>query len=184
MTLLRAGLLRGATIVLCGDARPAVGRELERLGARCAPFDHGLDEEAAEAWARERAPLHALVYDAAGAFGQGSADGLLASFERGWVPIRATVNGAVIPGAEGGKIVLLTPAASAGPHAEAARSALENLARTLSVEWARHAITVTAIAPGAATSDDEVAGLVAFLLSPAGDYYSGCRYELGAVEVG
>jgi len=107
MTLLRADLLRGATIVLCGDARPAVGRELERLGARCAPFDHGLD-----------------------------------------------------------------------------RSALENLARTLSVEWARHAITVTAIAPGAATSDEEVAGLVAFLLSPAGDYYSGCRFELGAVEVG
>ena len=66
--------------------------------------------------------------------------------------------------------------------AEAARAALENLARTLSAEWARYGITVTAIAPGRSTTDDEVASLVAFLTSVAGDYYSGCRFELGAIE--
>jgi hypothetical protein len=36
------------------------------------------------------------------------------------------------------------------------------------------------IAPGDATSDEELAELVCFLVSPAGDYLSGCRLELGA----
>ena len=36
-------------------------------------------------------------------------------------------------------------------HADAARAGLENLARTLSIEWARYAITLVAIAPGRAT---------------------------------
>jgi NAD(P)-dependent dehydrogenase (short-subunit alcohol dehydrogenase family) len=35
------------------------------------------------------------------------------------------------------------------------------------------------IAPGDASSADDVAALVAFLASPAGDYYSGCRFTLG-----
>ncbi len=63
----------------------------------------------------------------------------------------------------------------------AARAGLENLARTLSVEWARFAVRPVAILPGAATSSAEVAELVAFLVSPAGAYYSGCAFELGAV---
>jgi NAD(P)-dependent dehydrogenase (short-subunit alcohol dehydrogenase family) len=78
--------------------------------------------------------------------------------------------------------VLIAPAAGAGRYADATRAGLENLARTLSIEWARYGITVTAIAPGVATRDEDIALLVAFLLSPAGDYYSGCRFELGAVE--
>jgi NAD(P)-dependent dehydrogenase (short-subunit alcohol dehydrogenase family) len=53
------------------------------------------------------------------------------------------------------------------------------VARTLSIEWARYAITATMIAPGAASGDGDVAALVSFLCSPAGDYYSGCRFELG-----
>jgi citronellol/citronellal dehydrogenase len=79
----------------------------------------------------------------------------------------------------GGKIVLLAPPPDAGPHAEAARDALENLARTLSIEWARHGIRITAITPGTATTAGEVASLVAYLASPAGDYFSGCRFSLG-----
>ena len=68
------------------------------------------------------------------------------------------------------------------PHAEPARAALENLARTLSVEWARFGITTVAVTPGAATSDDELARLVAFICSPAGSYFSGCRFDLGLLE--
>ena len=68
-------------------------------------------------------------------------------------------------------------------YARAARAALENLARTLSVEWARHEITAVALWPGQHTTDAEVAELACFLLSPAGGYFSGCRFELGAVPV-
>ena len=74
----------------------------------------------------------------------------------------------------GGKVVLVAAAGDAPLQA-----ALENLARTLSIEWSRHEITPTAILPGEGTSDDEVAELVAFLASPAGDYYSGCAFSLG-----
>jgi hypothetical protein len=35
--------------------------------------------------------------------------------------------------------------------------------------------------PGNETSSAEVAELVAFLASPAGEYYSGCAFELGSV---
>ncbi len=73
-------------------------------------------------------------------------------------------------------IVLIAPRADA-----AARDGLENLARTLSVEWARRAMRVVAICPGPATSAQEVAELIAFLASAAGGYYSGCRFDLGAV---
>jgi NAD(P)-dependent dehydrogenase (short-subunit alcohol dehydrogenase family) len=47
-----------------------------------------------------------------------------------------------------GRLLFLAPAPDAGPHAPAARAALENLARTLSVEWARFGITAVAITPG------------------------------------
>ena len=62
------------------------------------------------------------------------------------------------------------------------RAGLENLARTLSVEWARFGITTVAVVPGAGTSDDQLAQLIAFLCSPAGAYYSGCRVDVGLVE--
>ena len=183
MTLLRDDLLSGAAIAIAGDVGAVVRGRLEQLGAQLERFDDALDEDAAEAWARGRPSLRAVVYDAAPAFGAGSADGLLVTVERGWIPIRAVVNGSLIPAGQGGKVVLLAPPVTAGPHAEAARGALENVARTLSVEWARYGIAVTAIAPGAATAEEEIAELVAFLVSPAGDYFSGCRFELGAVEV-
>ena len=67
----------------------------------------------------------------------------------------------------GGKLLLIAPPpCDAG--AEAARAGLENLARTLSIEWARYGIRTVAILPGEATEPDEVAELVAFLASLGG----------------
>ena len=76
-------------------------------------------------------------------------------------------------------------AARAAPrdaHRAAARSGLENLARTLGIEWARFGIRTVTVLPGAVTSEEEVAQLVAYLASPAGDYFSGCAITLGAVD--
>ena len=87
----------------------------------------------------------------------------------------------LIPAGRPGKVVLIGPRPAAGGFADAARAGLENLARTLSVEWARYGLTVTMIAPGLQTADRELADVVAYLVSEAGDYVTGCRIELGSV---
>ena len=84
-------------------------------------------------------------------------------------------------------------------HSSAARAAVENLTRVLSIEWARFGIRLTAVAPGPMATEtmmtkypkpvvegvagtvplqrlgteEEFAWLVAYLASPAGDYFSG-----------
>jgi NAD(P)-dependent dehydrogenase (short-subunit alcohol dehydrogenase family) len=181
MTILREQLLAGRAIALAGEVGDVIAHAVAALGARLERLDPLEDEEAAAQWARERSPLDALVCDAGGSFGAGEGNGLRAAIDTTWAAIRALATGALVEQERPAKIVLLAPRPDAGRYAPAARSALENLARTLSVEWARYGITAVAIAPGPATSEDEIAQLVAFLLSPAGEYYSGCRFELGSV---
>jgi NAD(P)-dependent dehydrogenase (short-subunit alcohol dehydrogenase family) len=164
MTVLRPGLLAGRTVSLVGEAS-AVRSCLIELGAR-------VESEASES-------VDAIVYDAAPAFGAGGQAGLRDASARGWTAIREVATGALIPHERGGKVVVIAPRPDAGAFAGAARAALENLARTLSVEWARYGITATVITPGNATTDDEIAQLVCFLVSRAGDYFSGCRFSLG-----
>jgi hypothetical protein len=91
-----------------------------------------------------------------------------------WDAIRAH---ALPPQATGRLIVLIAPPPG-DPHAAAARAGFETLARTLSIEWARHGTRPVAILPDAGTTDGELAELVAFLASRAGAYYSGCAFTL------
>jgi len=184
MALLRDSLLAGRRIVLAGSAAPALGPALAALRASLEPLavaELPPEEERVGEWARSRGPLDALVHDAAGAFGAGDQAGLCAALEEAWAAVREVATGALIDSPTPGRIVLIAPPADAGPLARAAAAGLENLARTLAVEWARHGLTAVLVAPGAHASQAEVGQVVAFLVSEAGGYFSGCRLELGAL---
>jgi cytosine/adenosine deaminase-related metal-dependent hydrolase len=98
------------------------------------------------------------------------ADGARAALDDAWDAIRAHK----LPPSPG-LIVLLSPP-PANAHAHAARAGLENLARTLSTEWARHETRVVAVHQNA--HPHQAAELVAFLASEAGAYYAGCAFTL------
>jgi NAD(P)-dependent dehydrogenase (short-subunit alcohol dehydrogenase family) len=168
MTLLRPGLLDGRTVVLAGDVPAGVRDELSSLGATVRTYHEETDEERALEWARGAAPVDAVVCSSGGGLGD---------VEHAWAAIQALAVGALIP-AGAGTVVLLAPRPQEVAYAGAVRAALENLARTLSVEWARYGITATAVWPGADTTERDVATLVAYLCSRAGDYLSGCRLDL------
>lgn len=161
MSVLRPGLLDGLAVSLVGPARDApLGAGLQRLGANLA----------AEEFA-------ALVFDAAPAFGPGGDEGLLAMLDAAWGAVLGLAPDLIAAG-RSGKLILLAPPPQAGPLANAAADALENLARTLSVEWARFGITTCTVAPGEGATAETLGELVAYLLSPAGDYFTGCRLEV------
>ena len=182
---LRPGLLDDRRLAVAGEGSvaAAVSSALRALGAQvhALPAVVLADEEGAAAWAGEHAPLHALIVDTSATFATGGPEGLRLALEDTWRATRAVATGALIDTRAGGRLLLIAPAPDAGPHAGSARAGLENLARTLSVEWSRYGITAVAITPGASTADANVAQLVCFLVSPAGGYFSGCRFDLGSV---
>jgi citronellol/citronellal dehydrogenase len=123
-----------------------------------------------------------------------------------WLMTHAVATRAMIP-AGGGKIVNVTLSPHHGlpgmTHSSSARAAVENMTRVLSIEWSRFQIRLTAIAAGHFETEalkkyprpvyegvartvplgrlgrpEEHAWLVAYLASPAGDYYSGCVITL------
>ncbi len=112
-----------------------------------------------------------LVYDGS------TVPGIQAVLDGAWLTVRPVATAAMI--AHGGGLVVLIAPRPGSPEAEAARAGLENLARTLSVEWARFGVRPVAVLPGVQTGAGEVAELVAFLASPAGGYYSGCAFTMG-----
>jgi hypothetical protein len=170
--LLRPGLLAGRVVALGGGA---LGAPLAALGARTLALPVVEDEQVMAAAAPVDADV--LLHDLRPAFGMGGHDALRATLGTAWVAIRAVANAAFIPGERGGKITLIAP--PPGDDAAAGvRAAAENLARTLSIEWARHRIRTVAITPGPRTTDAQLAALAAYLASPAGDYFSGCRLAL------
>jgi NAD(P)-dependent dehydrogenase (short-subunit alcohol dehydrogenase family) len=186
--ILRPGLLKGTRIALAGDGE--LGRAVR--GA-CAALKADVvdlsvpgpgEPEAQEAEVDEAArviveagAVDMLVIDADCIHGSGGRDALVFAAGATWALTRSIANLAFIGGERGGRIVYLAPRPGSG-HADAACSALENLARTLSIEWSRFRITTVAVAPGAGTPAHEVAALTAYLASPAGAYYSGCLLDL------
>ena len=179
------GLLTGAGIALGGSGPVAdvIATRLRSLGATVVVVPSGLfdDEDGLAAWASEHAPWRALVVATSDAFGSGGSQRLTAAMEGSWRAARGLATGALIDAEEPTRIVFVAPRPGAGAHAGAARASLENLARTLSVEWARHGITPVALAPGDRTTDGELAELTCFLVSAAGGYFSGCVFELGGL---
>jgi citronellol/citronellal dehydrogenase len=120
-----------------------------------------------------------------------------------WLVTHAVATKAMIPSGRGGKVFSVTLSPHNGmpgmAHSGAARAAVENLMRTLSVEWARFGIRLVALAAGQFETqtlltkypqaiverithtipmgrmgtEQEFAWLVAYLASPAGDFFSG-----------
>lgn len=185
LEVLCPGVLAGVRVALAGGGGAAVGERLGALGAEVRVLRADLaDEEAVGAEVAAGGPVEVLVVDGAAlhAAAGGAMAGLRSAVDDGWNAVRAVANAWwVADDAPGGKVVLLAPAPEAGLHAEATAAALENTARTLSVEWARFGIRTTAIRPGDGAATDEVAELVAFLASPAGDYFSGCALAVAGI---
>jgi NAD(P)-dependent dehydrogenase (short-subunit alcohol dehydrogenase family) len=182
VSVLRPALLDGIGIALAGCTDPGrLATGLEALGARIEHLHSGRDAEEPGEWALAQGPLSGLVFDAASAFGRGGPDGLLAALDAAWEAVLELASD-LIAARRPGKLLLLAPAPAAGPFAPAAADALENLARTVSVEWARYGITTCAIVPGHATGPETLVELVGYLLCAAGSYFTGCRLELGALD--
>jgi len=188
---LRPDVLSAVTVLLAGGEPAAIAGHLGALGARTALLQvPGLNDEDAVRAAVDAAPLpDVLVMDAAATFAAAGAghDGLRSCVDETWNAVRAVadrrwINRGDAGAGSRGKVVLLAPAPGAGLHAGPARAALENVARTLSTEWARYAITSVAVLPGDNTDPHEVHELVAFVASPAGDYLTGCAFTLGQVS--
>ncbi len=119
-----------------------------------------------------------------------------------WLMTHAAATKAFIPQG-GGKVLSVTLSPHNGMpgmvHSGAARAAVENMMRTLAVEWARFGVKTVALAAGQFATEtlltkypqvvvdnlersipigragrpEEMAWLVAYLASPAGDFYSG-----------
>ena len=124
-----------------------------------------------------------------------------------WLMTHAAATKAMIP-QEHGKVLSVTLSPHNGMpgmvHSGAARAAVENMMRTLSVEWARFGIRTCAIAAGQFATEtlrtkypkevveavprtvplgrlgteEEMAWLIAYLASPAGDFFSGATITI------
>lgn len=184
-TILRSGLLNGISVLLDSATEPdgeQLGRGLRDLGARVQTLDGDALERVGEQGA-----IDALVIDCSGwRPGQvpapSATEPLQRLLDRVWSLTAAVAGQAFIPGGDGGRLVLVAPADRDPVTARAAVAALENLSRTLSVEWARYRITVCTLAPSPDTRDAELGTVVGYLLSPAGGYFSGTRLDLGGLS--
>ena len=124
-----------------------------------------------------------------------------------WLMTHAAATKAFIP-QEGGKVMSVTLTPHNGMpgmvHSGAARAAVENMMRTLAIEWARFGIKTCSLAAGQFATDvlrtkyppevveniersiplgrtgrpEELAWLAAYLASPAGDYFSGTTISI------
>lgn len=124
---------------------------------------------------------------------------------------REVANKAMIPNKRGGRVINITASVYRGfpgmVHTGAARAGVENMTKTLAVEWAQFNILVNAIAPGIVVSTgtkqyppeivatavrntpikragtvDEIAASIIFLASPAAQFYSGATIRIDGAQ--
>ncbi|HWC08217.1 MAG TPA: SDR family oxidoreductase [Solirubrobacterales bacterium] len=217
-------LLRlGATVVGCGRRAEPLAETAELAAGLPGSFEHdSLDIREEEPVGRffddllvRHGRLDTLVNNAGGQF-LGPAEAISPKGFRTvvdlnvngtWLMTHAAATKAFIP-QEGGKILSVTLSPHNGMpgmvHSGAARAAVENMMRTLSIEWARFGIKTCALAAGHFATEtlltkypqaivdnvarsiplqrtgrsEEMAWLVAYLCSPAGDFYSGTTITL------
>jgi citronellol/citronellal dehydrogenase len=212
----------GAEVVVCGRreeplAETAAGADAGRVEARTCDIREE-DQVAAlvDGVLERHGRIDLLVNNAGGQYmtpaedisPKGFRTVLRLNVEGTWLMTHAVATRAMMGvGREGhprgGKIVNVTLSPHHGlpgmAHSSAARAAVENLTRVLSIEWARFGIRLTALAAGHFATDtlrtkypkpvvegvagtvplgrlgteEEFAWLVAFLATPAGDYFSG-----------
>ncbi len=224
-----SGLGRATALELaaCGAGVTVCGRRLEPLEETAARADGNV--EAIQCDIREEEQVHALVdgvlerhgridllvNNAGGQYmtpaeditPKGFRTVMTLNVEGTWLMSHAVATKAMMGGRDGnqrgGKIVNVTLSPHHGlpgmAHSSAARAAVENLTKVLSIEWSRFDIRLTALAAGhfdtetlrtkypqpvvegvAGTvplgrlgTEEEFAWLVAFIASPGGDYLSG-----------
>jgi citronellol/citronellal dehydrogenase len=207
----------GAHVVVCGRREQpleetAAAAEGGRVEARACDIreEHQVDA-LVEAVLERHGRIDLLVNNAGGQYMSPAEDITPKGFrtvirlnvEGTWLMTHAVATKAMIPEARGGKIVNVTLSPHHGlpgmAHSSAARAAVENLTRVLSIEWSRFGIRLVALAAGQFATEtlrtkypkpvvegvagsiplgrlgteEEFAWLVAYLASPAGDFVSG-----------
>jgi citronellol/citronellal dehydrogenase len=204
----------GALVTICGR-RPEPLEETAGLGQRIEVATCDIREEdqvdaLVDGVLERHGRIDLLVNNAGGQYMAGAETITPKGFrtvmrlnvEGTWLMTHAVATKAMIP-AGGGKVVSITLSPHQGmpgmAHSSAARAAVENLMRVLSIEWARHGVKLNAIAAGQFGTDtlltkypkpivdamastvpaqrlgkaEEIAWLVAYLASPAGDFVAG-----------
>ena len=208
----------GGRVVGCGRRLEPLEETLEAVAAIGGEFEPVAcdirDEEAVDAMVggivERHGRIDVLVNNAGGQFlapaetisAKGFRTVTELNVQGTWNMTHAVATKAFIPRGSG-KVVSVTLSPHNGMpgmvHSGAARAAVENMMRTLSVEWSRYGIRLVAVAPGQIDTEvfrtkypqvvvdtvprtiplgrlgrpEEIAWLIAYLASPAGDFFSG-----------
>jgi citronellol/citronellal dehydrogenase len=212
----------GAQVAICGrrpDPLAAVAAEITTSGGVCLPktCDIREPEQIAAFVAYVKAELQRidiLVNNAGGQRTFLAADIPLANFEKviknnlvgTFAMTQAVAQQAMIPQQSGTIVNIIAQIYRGFPgmaHTGAARAGVDNLTKSLAVEWSRHRIRVNAVAPGVIRTSgtdrypeellqlarraipwkrlgvaEEVAHLVTYLASPVADFITGATYYI------
>src|SRR3954447_5739716 len=209
----------GATVVACGRRQEPLAETAELAAELPGGFEHEVldirEEEPVgrffDALLERHSRLDVLVNNAGGQFlspaeaitPKGFRTVIELNVQGTWQMTHAAATKAFIP-QRLGKVVSVTLSPHNGmpgmAHSGAARAAVENMMRTLAIEWARFDIKLCAVAAGQFDTEvlrtnyppqvsenvartiplqrlgtpEEMAWMIAYLASPAGDFLSGC----------